>query len=327
MDFYNSFTVFLMKRTILKILFIPLLLFSYSCTALLSTYNTVGSSVSALFGSSIKIENKITNPKVDDAHLAILWVGHATVLIQIDDKFILTDPVFTETVAFLSKRLVEPGIKVENLPQIDVTLISHMHADHLSLGSLEMIEDKVDELIVPEGGLLYIPNYNFNSDELKWWKTIEVNGVKITSVPVLHNGMRYGLDYNWLPRAYTGYVIEYNGVTVYYSGDTGYEATTDLFRKTAKRFPKIDVAFLPIAPIHPREYSYIRHTDPHDALIIAKELNAKRVIPIHFDTFAEAYDSLGEAESLMRKEMLKNNLTNEEVLILKIGEQRILEQN
>ena len=314
-----------MKRNIVKILFIPFLLILNSCTALLSTYNTVGSSISALFGSSQKIKNKITNPKVD-AHLAVLWIGHATVLIQIDDKFILTDPVFTETVAFLSKRLIEPGIEVKNLPQIDVTLISHMHADHLSLGSLEMIEDKVEDLIVPEGGLLYIPNYNFESNEIKWWETININGVKITSVPVLHNGMRYGLDYKWLPRAYTGYVIEYNGITVYYSGDTGYATNTKLFTETAEKFKKIDLAILPIAPIHPREYSYIRHTDPHDALIIAKELNAKRVIPIHYDTFAEAYDTLGEAESLMKKEMLKNNLTNEDVIILKIGEQVIIKK-
>jgi L-ascorbate metabolism protein UlaG (beta-lactamase superfamily) len=325
MDFHNSVAVFLMKRIAVKILFIPFILIINSCTAVLSTYNTVGSSVAALFGSSQKIENKITNPKVD-AHLAILWIGHATVLIQIDDKFILTDPVFTETVAFLSKRLIEPGIEVANLPEIDVTLISHMHADHLSLGSLEMIEGKVKELIVPEGGLLYIPNYKFESNELKWWKTINVNGVKITSVPVLHNGMRYGLDYNWLPQAYTGYVIEYNGVTIYYSGDTGYEPTTELFKKTADKFKKIDLAILPIAPIHPREYSYIRHTDPHDALLIAKELKAEKVIPIHYDTFAEAYDTLGEAESLMRKEMLKNNLTNEDVIILNIGEQAILQK-
>ena len=104
-----------------------------SCTTILSTSNSVGSSFSALFSSPKIIENKITDPIRNDARLAVLWVGHATLLIQIDDKFVLTDPVFTETIAFISKRLIEPGIEPEHLPQIDVALISHLHADHLSL--------------------------------------------------------------------------------------------------------------------------------------------------------------------------------------------------
>ena len=314
-----------MKKILSNIfLGIVILLSNYSCTAILSTSNTVGSSILAMFSSPMEIENKITNPKVEDARLTVLWVGHATMLIQIDDKFILTDPVFTETVAFLSKRLIELGIDVENVPPIDVTLISHLHPDHLSLGSLEMIEDKIGELLVPEGGLLYIPNFGFNSNELEWWKTIEINGVKITSTPVLHNGIRYGLDYDWLPRAFTSYIIEYNGITIYFGGDTGYDSTTTVFKETAQRFPEIDLAILPIAPIHPREYSYIRHTDPHDALLVVKDLNAKRMIPMHYDTFAEAYDTLGEAEYLMRREMLKNNLTNKDVIILKVGEQKTI---
>ncbi|MDA3860725.1 MAG: MBL fold metallo-hydrolase, partial [Melioribacteraceae bacterium] len=187
-----------------------------------------------------------------------------------------------------------------------------------------MIEDKISELIVPEGGLLYIPNFNFESNDLKLLNTVEIDGIKITSAPVLHNGMRYGLDYDWLPKAFTSYVIEYKGVTVYFGGDTGYDSATTIFKETAERFSKIDLAILPIAPIHPREYSYIRHTDPKDALIIAKELGAKQMIPMHYDTFAEAYDTLGEAEHLMKQEMFKNNLTDDDVVILKIGEQRIL---
>ena len=314
----------------MKIIFVKILLgvlilgLAYSCTAIMSTSNTVGSSISALFSSPQKIDNKITNPKVDSARLSVLWIGHATMLIQIDDKFIITDPVFTETVAFLSKRLIEPGIDVENLPDIDVALISHLHPDHLSLGSLEKIENKISNLVVPEGGLVYIPNYDFESNEIKWWDTTKINGIKISSAPVLHNGMRYGLDYDWLPRAFTSYIIEYHGVTVYFAGDTGYDSTTTIFKETAQKFPKIDLALLPIAPIHPREYSSIRHTDPRDAILIFKDLKAKQMIPMHYDTFAEAYDTLGEAESLMKQEMLKNNLTDHDVIILRVGQQKTL---
>ena len=295
-----------------------------SCTALLSTTNSVGSSVSALFSSPQKIENKITDPIRDDSRLAVLWIGHATLLIQIDDKFILTDPVFTETTAFISKRLIEPGIEVENLPNIDVALISHLHADHLSIGSLDMIESKVNELLVPQEGLVYIPNYDFESNELRIWQTWEKDGLKITSVPVLHNGMRYGIDGAWLDKSFTGYVIQYNGITVYFGGDTGYEPGTSIFIETQNHFPDIELAFLPIAPIHPREYSKGRHTDPADAVKIMTELNAKKMMPMHFDTFAESYDTLGEAENTMLAEMKKNNLSVNEIILLNIGEQKVI---
>ena len=95
------------------------------------------------------------DPIDKDARLAVLWVGHATALVQIDDKVILTDPVFTSTVGMLSRRLVEPGIDPQDLPPLDAVLISHMHYDHLSLGSLELIEPRSNPL-VPRGGLAYL---------------------------------------------------------------------------------------------------------------------------------------------------------------------------
>ncbi|NOX67329.1 MAG: MBL fold metallo-hydrolase [Chlorobi bacterium] len=313
-----------LQRTLFLSLLILLMLMFNSCTAILSTSNSVGSSISALFSSPKKIENKITDPVRNDARLAVLWVGHATFLIQIDNKFILTDPVFTETTAFISKRLTEPGLDPENLPEIDVVLISHLHADHLSIGSLDMIESKVKELLVPQEGLVYIPNFDFESDELKTWHTWEKDGLKITAVPVLHNGMRYGIDAEWLDKSFTGYIIQYDGITVYFSGDTGYEQGTTIFKETGKRFPNIDLALLPISPIHPREYSKGRHTGPVDAIKIMDELNAKKMIPMHFDTFPESYDSLGEAESRMREAMKENNLTKDKIIILKIGEQKVI---
>jgi len=310
------------RKIYLTILSISFVILFNSCTAILSTTNSVGSSVSALFSSPVKVENKIIDPVLPESRLAVLWIGHAAVLIQIDDKFILTDPVFTETTAFISKRLIEPGIEPENLPEIDAALISHLHSDHLSFGSLDMIESKVKELIVPQGGLVYIPNYDFEMNELKRWQTWQKDGLKITAVPVLHNGFRYGLDEAWMKTSYTGYVIQYNGINVYFGGDTGYDSTTTIFKETGERFPNIDLAILPIAPIHPREYSNLRHTDPHDAIEIYFELNADRLMPIHFDTFPESYDTLGEAENLMKAEMIKSDLSDEDVLIFKIGEQK-----
>jgi len=303
-------------------LILAALVFAVSCTALKSAGSSVGRSVGSIFKTPAKVENKITNPFRSDARLSVLWIGHATVLIQIDDKFVLTDPVFTSTVAMLSKRMIEPGIEPENLPPIDAALISHMHVDHLSFGSLSMIESKIKNLVVPENGLQYIPNFNFEMFDLKKDSSVNFNGLKITAAPAVHNGWRYGLDAFFDNKSYTAYVIDYHGVRVYFGGDTAYDST--LFKQTAEKFPGIDLALLPIAPIHPREYSKAHHADPAEALKIFKDLRAKKFIPIHFDTFPESYDALNEAPLLLKQERKKMGIPDEDVILLKIGEQTVI---
>jgi len=309
-------------KTILIIIVFWILSFGFtSCTAIKATTNAVGGSISSLFKSPRKIPNKITDPYRADARLSVLWVGHATTLIQIDDKMILTDPVFTTTVGQFSKRLVEPGIDPDNLPSLDAVLVSHMHIEHLSPASLDMFESKIQNLLIPQGGLVYIPNYDFRINELRTWQTWENDGLKITAVPVSHNGWRYGIDGAWMETSYTGYIIEYNDIIVYFGGDTGYDST--YFHETGQNFPGIDLALLPIAPIHPREYSWKRHTDPRAAIKITEELGAKQLMPMHYDTFPESLDTLGEATATLRYEMEKQNLTSDQVVILDIGEQKV----
>jgi len=312
-----------MIKNLLIILF-SLVVF-YSCNAVKTTINATGRNISALFSTPRKVENKIQDPAKKDAGLAVLWIGHATCLIQIDDKFILTDPNLTTTVGQFSKRLVEPGIDPINLPQIDVVLISHMHIDHLSPGSLAMIESKIDHLLVPQQGLVYIPNFSFDMDEIKTWHSWEKDGIKITSVPAIHNGWRYGIDSGWMEHSFTGYIIEYNGKKVYFAGDTAYDTIN--FIQIGEKFPDIDLALVPIAPINPREFSKARHTDPIEAIQVYQDIRAKYLIPIHYDTFPESLDDPDEAVNKMKAAMKNANLTDNEVIILAIGEQKVLIEN
>jgi L-ascorbate metabolism protein UlaG (beta-lactamase superfamily) len=268
------------------------------------------------------VEHKIQNPVRPDAELAVLWVGHATVLLQIADRFVLTDPVFTDTVGQVSKRLVEPGIDAEALPPLDVVLVSHMHFDHLSLGSLERIEPKVRDLVVPQRGLLYVPGFSFRTWELATWESWERDGLRVTAVPVRHNGFRYGLDGEWMTTSYTGYVVEYAGRTVYFGGDT---AMTQGFRAAAERFPSIDLAILPIAPIHPREFMCRAHIDPQEAVRAFLELRAQRLLPMHYDTFINSFDEFGEAPRELERAATASGV-RERLVLLHIGEQRVLER-
>ena len=276
----------------------------------------------ALFSTPAVVPNKITRPYRSDARLAVLWVGHATVLLQMDDKLILTDPVFTMTIGEVSKRLVEPGIDPESVPRLDVTLISHLHFDHLSLGSLSLLERKIAMLIVPRKGLIYVPDYPFESGELPTWSTWESDGLRVTAVPVKHSGYRYGIDRAWMDQSYTGYVIQYHGLTVYFGGDTAYDREN--VAATAARFPSIDLALLPIAPIHPRAHMKDKHIDPEEAVQIFLELKARILVPIHFGTFINSEDAPGEPIAALRLVAKESKLDPHALQVLTQGEQRVL---
>lgn len=277
-------------------------------------------SVASLGRPMDRLPARIRSPRRPEARLAALWVGHATVLVQIDDKFILTDPVFTDAVGQLSKRLVEPGIEVEDLPPIDAVLISHMHFDHLSLGTLDQIEDRVQRIYLPEGGLVYVPSSDAPTVELPSWHAHEVDGLRVTAVPVRHVGYRYSGDRDWMVHSFTGYVIQYHGLTVYFGGDTAY---TRSFAATAARFPGIDLAILPIAPIHPRWFMCPTHTDPAQALMAFEDLGARHLLPVHYDTFVNSHDEYGEAPRVLRGLLAGRGLDEERVAILPHGGQRV----
>jgi L-ascorbate metabolism protein UlaG (beta-lactamase superfamily) len=273
--------------------------------------------------SSPREVTKTKHPVTKDARLAVVWVGHATALVQMDDKVILTDPVFTNTVGTVSKRLVEPGIDPKDLPPVDVALVSHLHYDHFSLGSLDMIERKVRTLLMPLGGAAYITDgFSFPIHELRTWQTWEKDGLRVTAVPVDHVGGRYGLDATWMTQSFTGYLIEYKDLKVYFGGDTAYEQR--YFVEVAQRFPKIDLALLPIGPTEPRSIMRQYHMDPFEAVQAFVDLDATRMVPIHYGTFINAEDEPGDALKQLAAAQKKTNLGPKRLVApLAIGERRV----
>src|SRR6185312_11471672 len=103
-----------------------------------------------------------------------------------------------------------------------------------------------------------------------------------------------------------GYVIEYHGMTVYFGGDTAYVAAN--FWRTAQKFPSIDLALMPIAPIHPRDFMKHSHVDPAEAVQAFLDLKAKRMVPIHFDTFINSTDEVGDATRVLGEVMRERHL-------------------
>jgi L-ascorbate metabolism protein UlaG (beta-lactamase superfamily) len=275
-----------------------------------------------IFSTPRPVPNRIEHPQRPDARLAVLWIGHATALVQMDDKFVLTDPLLTSSAGMLSVRLQEPGLDPANLPPLDAVVVSHMHFDHLSLGSLDLIEGRTRRLFVPRGGTVYIPNYSFEVRELPPWESFEEGGLRVTAVPVKHVGFRYGLDAAWMTESFTGYVFEYHGLTVYFAGDTAYDG--EKFRATGARFPGIDLALIPIAPIHPREFMEATHVDPGEALRAFLDVGARTMVPIHYDTLVNGFDAPGEPKAVLEREMQACGLGPERVRILPIGGQAVI---
>ncbi|MEO1234010.1 MAG: MBL fold metallo-hydrolase [Myxococcota bacterium] len=303
---------------VIRALFLSLLVLPGGCVpARIFSRNFVG-----FFQSPLKLESRIRDPVRPEARLAVLWIGHATLLIQIDDKFILTDPVFTDTVGQFSRRLVEPGLAVEDLPPIDICLISHMHFDHLSYGSLEMLEDKIETLFIPEGGLVYVPEFGFTREQIALFNTYQQDGVRITPVPVRHSGWRYGADAAWMKKSHAAWVIEYHGIVVYFGGDSAYDR--DNFEATRARFPRIELAILGIGPVEPYAHSRPNHMDGIEAVRAAEDLGARVLIPMHFDTFPHGLDEPGDPKERVLRAAEDASWPPERLQVLPIGGQAVL---
>lgn len=261
-------------------------------------------------------------PRSDDAALSVLWVGHATTLIQMGDRFLLTDPVFTETVGGFSRRLVMPGLNPQSTPSLAAVLISHRHLDHLSKDSLRQLGEKSGAVICPVGAGRDIPQLGVDVVELGWWRTWESSGVRITAVPVAHSGGRWPGDESRHPRAFTGYVIEHGGQTVFFAGDTAYDANA--FVAIAKRFPRIDLALLPIGPMTPARMMRPHHLDPAQALDALRVLRASVMVPIHFQTYLHSFDRIGDCERALDALVASQPDVGARVLRLDAGERRVI---
>jgi L-ascorbate metabolism protein UlaG (beta-lactamase superfamily) len=260
-----------------------------------------------------------------DGRLSALWIGHASVLIRIDDRLVLTDPVLTNVVGAFARRLVEPGLTAEEIPPGVTVIISHAHFDHLSLGTLSRIQSQVRRAYLPPGAVSYLTDMSFDARELRAWQAEDDLGLKITAVPVVHRAGRYGVDAMWNDATFTGYVIEYHGMRVYFGGDTGYEGAT--FRNVKEKLGPPDLAILPIGPIHPREFMRPIHEDGYEAVSAFVDLGAKYMLPMHYGTFINSVDEPGEDLARYKDALAQAKLDDGRAAPLLPGEARIyLEQ-
>jgi len=233
--------------------------------------------------------------------LSATWVGHATVLLRIGGRNVLTDPMFSPRASPFSwtgpDRRTPLPFALAALPHIDVVLISHNHYDHLDEASVLGLQRQAGGaplFIVPRGLDAWFRDLGItNVRSQGWWETRPVReaapGMQVTGVPAVHWSARGLFDRN--ASHWGGWVLQAGGHSVYFAGDTGYGDGRD-FRQIGQRFPALDLALIPVGAYEPRWFMRAQHVDPAEAVQLFRNLGARRALGIHWGSFVMADEPL-----------------------------------
>jgi L-ascorbate metabolism protein UlaG (beta-lactamase superfamily) len=218
-----------------------------------------------------------------DTGVHAAWIGHTTVLLKIDGVTLITDPVFGERcgvslgpVTIGLRRLVDPALDISDLPKIDVILLSHAHMDHFDLPSLRRLEHRGTTVVTARAtsDLLRVRRYGA-VHEVGWNEEVRVGPMTFRGLRVNHWGARLRTD---TYRGFNAYLIDAGRYRVLFGGDT---ADTREFRNVKCSRP-IDLALMPIGAYNPWIYA---HCTPEQAMRMANEAGAERLLPVHHQTF------------------------------------------
>jgi L-ascorbate metabolism protein UlaG (beta-lactamase superfamily) len=256
------------------------------------------------------VRHSVVTPRTGQTHLpklagkeelGITFIGHSSFFVQIGGQNVVIDPNFARWL-FVLKRLRKPGVRLRDLPPIDVVLVTHAHFDHLHRPSLRAIVQlsrrhgkKAPTILVPHHVLDLVSDLGFrNVVELNWWNSHQHASLTVTHVPSRHWGARIIRDSY---RGYGGYVLRDARHSLYHAGDTAYFPG---FREIGERLNP-QVALLPIGAYSPASFRNV-HTSPADATRAFLDLKARWMIPMHYGTFRLSHEPMEEPLQLLRAE-------------------------
>ncbi|HEV7765101.1 MAG TPA: MBL fold metallo-hydrolase [Thermoanaerobaculia bacterium] len=245
--------------------------------------------------------------RVNGGEVRVTWVNHSTFLIQTEGLNILTDPIWSERcspVAFTGpKRHHAPGIRFEDLPSIDVVLISHNHYDHMDAPTLERLQrepahaKQAPRIYAGLGNAAFVKG----ATDLDWWQAAEIGeGVRVSAVPAQHFSSRGMFDRD--ATLWCGFVIETPHGAIYFAGDTGWGPH---FAKIRERYGPMRIAMLPIGAFRPEWFMHTVHVSPQETVRAAQTLEAAVSIPMHYYTFHLGDDGQDEPLRVLREELTR----------------------
>lgn len=231
-------------------------------------------------------------PRLKHGQVAITWIGHASFLIQFSDLNVLVDPNFANWL-FLMKRIKRAGLKITDLPPIDLVLLTHAHYDHFHKPTLRRLPStKIG--VMPWGVGSLAKKLGFaRIIELDWWESFSQGDWKVTFTPSAHWGARTLHDHH---RGYGGFVLEHQGRRIYHAGDSAY---FDGFKEIGDKL-RPEIALLPIGAYHPESFRRV-HMGPDEAVKAFTDLRAKFFVPMHYGTFKLSFEDMDEPPRWLRE--------------------------
>ena len=259
----------------------------------------------------------------------IAWIGHATFLIKLGNTTIITDPVFEKNMGpliFGPKRFVDPALELNELPQVDLFLLTHNHYDHLSTRTIQRFPYKKAKVLAPlKLGKYFTRNGYRDVDEMDWYDEIKINDLKVTLVPAVHWSKRSLWDTN--KTLWGSFIIEYQGMKIFFACDTGYG---NIYKDLGKKYGPIDLTlinigaynFYPMAPVKDKS---IYHTNPEEALQIGKDLKSKKMLGMHWGTVVLSLEPILEPAKRFKDSANQFEYDPDDAIIFKIGQVEKLE--
>ncbi len=259
---------------------------------------------------------RMLNAAAPDRRLT--WIGHATFLIGLDGLNILTDPFLSQYASplppFGPRRSVPPGLGIDDLPPIDIVLISHNHYDSLDAATLRDLAERNPhaQAVVPLGLGGPLRELGFGRVvELDWYDRVPVGKVDFQAVPAIHASNRSLLDRNHT--LWAGFAIGGTQLRLIFTGDTAYGPVFEAVRERTGAF---DVALVPIGGYEPRRLMGPMHTTPEEAARIAQILGAKLAIGMHWGTIRLSDEPMMEP----KERFLVVDLPGLATRVMRIGE-------
>jgi len=276
------------------------------------------------FARRTSSEARPLSEAVAGSGLGLTWIGHATFLLETSVGNVLFDPNWALWHGPV-RRLRRPGMEIENLPAIDLIVVSHAHFDHLHLASLRKLGSpskraNATTVVVPNGVGSLVRNCGFRRViELSWGESIVVKTgsgeIRVEMTPARHWGARLIHD---LHREFGGFLVEVENRTVFHAGDSAY---FDGFRRIGET-ADIDVAILPIGAYEAVSGRAV-HMNPEEAVQAFLDLKAEMLIPMHYGTFPLGGEPMEEPEARFRVACAELGL-EERMAVLEEGAARFL---